>query len=147
MNKCWYGVIIFWRCFAGLGSSWGLDSSCHLRNCDTNTLCSPIVWGSSIVLSISFSITELGLTTSNVSDGVYCLSFKNYVPRESEDFLNIDISVSFKTLILKIKHIYIYIYYFFLKTYNNFYIKNQKVSKFQQGLANMNLFMNVYYFL
>jgi hypothetical protein len=40
----------------------------------------------------------------------------------------------------------IYFFYFFSKTLKTFYITNYKVSRFQQGLTNMTLFMNAYYF-
>jgi len=103
MGKCYFGVITFWHRFTGWRLSWSLDFFHHLCNCDTNTLGSPIVIGFSIGFSTSLSISELDLTTLNVSDGVYCISFGNYVPRELEASPNVDISVSFKTLILKKK--------------------------------------------
>jgi len=63
---------------------------------------------------------------------------------ELKAFPNIDINVLFKTLVLEIKHIFISILF---KTYNIFYIRNKKVSRFQQGPTSMNLFMNTCYFL
>ncbi len=107
MSKCCYDVITLWCCFVGLRSSWDFEYSCCLCSYETNTLGSPMVLSSSIGLSTSFSTCELGLTIPNVSDGVCCLFFRNYVPRESKDFFNIDINVLFKTLVLEIKHIFI----------------------------------------
>jgi hypothetical protein len=128
MNKCWYGVIIFWHCLASSRSSWSLDFSCrHLRNYDINTLGSLTVPGSSISLSISLSIIELGLTTPNVNDGVCYLFSGNYVPRELEHSLNIDINVSSKTLILKIYHIY---FLFLFKNIQHFLHQKLKSLKF-----------------
>jgi hypothetical protein len=105
-------------------------------------LSSPTVLGFSIYLSINFSTCQFGSITPNVSDGVCCLSFKNCVLGESKASPNIDANVLFKTLTLKIKHLF---FDFFSKTYNIFYIRNKKVSRFQQGLTNMNLFINTYY--
>jgi hypothetical protein len=61
----------------------------------TNTLGSPIGLGFPIGFSISLSTSELGLTTPNVNDGVCYVSFGNYVPGESKDFLNVDINFLF----------------------------------------------------
>jgi hypothetical protein len=95
MSKCYSYVIIFWHCLAGSKSGWGPDSSCRLRSCDTTTVGSPTVPGSSKGLSIG----DLGLTSLNINDGVYCLSLKNCVPGESKASPNVDINVFTKTLI------------------------------------------------
>jgi hypothetical protein len=108
MSKCCSGVITFWHCFKGLRSDWSPNSSRRLCSCDINTLASPIVLDSSIGLSTSLSIGELSLTILNVSDGVCGLSSGNYVQGELKASPNIDISVLFKTLILKIKHILLF---------------------------------------
>jgi hypothetical protein len=93
MNKCYFGVITFWHYFANSESSWNLDFSHRLRNCDTNTFGSPTILSSSIGLSTSLSTSNFSPTILNVNDGVYCLSFENYVPRESEASLNININI------------------------------------------------------
>ncbi len=122
MSKCYFSVIVLWCCLVGFRSSWGLNSSRHLRSCDTTTLGSPTIPSSSIGLSTSLSIGDFGLTTFNVNDGVYCLSSGNCVRGESKASPNVDINVLTKTLILKIKHI------FLSKSYNTFYIKSLQVS-------------------
>ncbi len=116
MSKCCSYVIVLWHYLTGSGSSWGLDSSRRLHNYDTITPGSSIVPGSSKGLLTG----DLGLTTLNVNDGVCCLFSGNYIPRESKAFLNVDINVFTKTLILEIKHIY---FLFLSTTYNIFYIK------------------------
>jgi hypothetical protein len=135
MSICCSGVIVLWCYLAGSGSGWGPDSSRRLRSCDTTTLGSPIVLGSLIGLSTG----ALDLVTPNVNDGVYCLFLRNYVPGES----NVNINVLTKTLILEIRHIFCL---FLSITFNTFYNK-KIISRFQQGLTNMSLFMNTYYLL
>jgi hypothetical protein len=95
MNKC-YGVITFWCCLAGFRVGWGLDSSHYLHSYDINIFSSLIILGYLIGLLIG----ELDLTTLNVSDGVYCLSSGNYVPRESKASFNVDINVLFHDVVL-----------------------------------------------
>jgi len=107
MNKCCSNVITFWCYLINSGLGWGLDFFCRLCSCDTTTLGSPTIPGFSIGLSTNLLTNEFGLTIPNVSDGVCCLSFGNYVPRESKAFSNVDINVLSKTLILKIKHIFL----------------------------------------
>ncbi len=125
MTKCCSCVIVLWRCLAGSESGWGPDSSCRLHSCDTTTLGSPTILGSSKGLSTG----DLGLTTPNVKDGVCCLSSGNYVPGESEASPSVDINVFSKTLIQEIKHIFIFLYfYFFQQSTTFFYIKSLKVS-------------------
>jgi hypothetical protein len=121
MSKCYFCVIVLWCCIASFESGWSLDSSRRLRSCDTITLGSPTIPGSSKGLSTG----DLSLTTPNLNDGVYCLSSGNYVLRESEASPNIDINVFTKTFILEIKHI---LFLFLSTTYNIFYIKSLKVS-------------------
>jgi hypothetical protein len=142
MSKCFYGVIIFWHYLACSRLGWSLDSPRHLCSCDTNTLGSPIALGSSIDLTTSLLTNEFGPTAFNVNDGVRCLYFGNYVSRELKASPNVDINALSKTLILKIKHLF---FLFLSKIYNIFLYKNKKVSRFQQGLIIMNLFMNTYY--
>jgi hypothetical protein len=125
MNKCCYGVITLWHCLAGSRSGWGPNFSRRLCSCDINTLGSPTIPSSAIGLSTSLSTCELGLTTSNVSDGVYCLSFKNYVPRKSKALPSVDINVLSKILILKIKHVFI----LFLSKPTIFFYKRTKKSQ------------------
>jgi len=118
MNKCYSNVINFLHYFAGSMSCWGPNFSCHLCNYDTNTLGSPIISSASKGLSTSLSTCELGPITPNVSDGVCCLFFRNYVPRNLKASPNVDICVLLKTLALKKKHVFIF---FFSKTYNIFF--------------------------
>jgi hypothetical protein len=117
MNKCYYGVMTFWCCFTGSRLDWSPNSSRHLCSYYINTLGSPINLGSSIGFSTSLSTNELGLTTPNVNDGVCCLFCRYYVLGESKASPNIDISVLFKTLILKIKKLFLL---FLLKNLQHF---------------------------
>jgi hypothetical protein len=67
---------------------------------------------------------------------VFIAYFLEIVLKESKTSLNVDIHILFKTLILKIKYI------FHFKNLQHFLHQKFKSSKFQQGLTNMNLFMN-----
>jgi hypothetical protein len=120
MSKHCSCVIILWHCFASSRLGWSPNSSCRLRSCDTTRPSSLTVPGS----TKGFSTCDLGLTTLNVNDGVYCLSSGNCVPGELEASLNVDINFFTKTLILEIKHIF---FLFLSTTYNIFYIKSLKV--------------------
>ncbi len=122
MSKCYSCLIVLWRYLVGFESGWGPDSSHHLRSCDTTTLGSPIVPGSSKGLLTCY----LRQSTPNVKDGVYCLSSGNCVLGESEASPNVDINVFIKTLILETKHIYNLFYFQQPTTF--FYINSLNVS-------------------
>jgi hypothetical protein len=65
-----------------------------------NIFSSFIILGHLIGFSINLSIVELGPTTPNVNDRVYCLSSRNCMQGESEASFNVDIIVLIHDVVL-----------------------------------------------